>query len=95
MRISIASVITKNASRYLQHLCKHWGQQFTIIFNDHRGTIDFGNGQTVELAATEGLLEITILDENGAHLHELEKSIAALLLSLAHKEQLNFEWTTR
>lgn len=93
MRSSIATVVTKNASRYLQQLCKHWGHRFTIIFNEHRGTIDFGDGQTVELAATEDLLEITILDEKGTRLPELEKVVADHLVRFAHKEQLNFEWT--
>lgn len=56
MKSLIATVETKNARRYLQQLCTHWGQQFTIIFNEHRGTIDFGDGQAVELSATEEFL---------------------------------------
>lgn len=95
MKSSIAIVATKNASRYLQQLCKHWGHRFTIIFNEHRGTIDFGDGQTVELAATEEILEITILDEQGTRLPELEKVVADHLLRFAHKEQLDINWSNR
>lgn len=95
MRSSIATVATENANRYLQQLCKHWGHRFTIIFNEQRGTIDFGDGQTVELAATEKFLEITILDEQGTRLPELEKIVADHLLRFAHKEQLHIEWIGR
>ena len=88
----IATVETKNARRYLQQLCTHWGQQFTIIFNEHRGTIDFGDGQAVELSATEEFLEITILDEQETRLQELEKVVANHLLRFSHKEQLDINW---
>lgn len=95
MRVSIATVSTKNARRYLRELCRHWGSHFTVIFNDHRGTVDFGDAQIVELAATENLLEITILDGQGTRLPELEKIVVEQLECFSYKEQLNFEWISR
>jgi hypothetical protein len=95
MKSSVATVATENASRYLQQLCKHWGHSFTVTFNEQRGTIDFTDGQTVELAAAEKFLEITILDEKGKRISDLEKVVADHLLRFAHKEQLNIEWVAR
>lgn len=94
MKSSIATVATENASRYLQQLCKHWGHRFRVTFDPHRGVIDFGDGQSVELAASEKHLEITILDDKGTNLPELEKVVAEHLLRFAFRETLAFNWVS-
>ena len=35
---STARVPTLHASRYLQQLCKHWGHNLTVAFNETTGT---------------------------------------------------------
>ena len=38
---SSAEVPTKNASRYLQQVCKHWAHNLAVEFTPERGTITF------------------------------------------------------
>ncbi|MEO7247625.1 MAG: DUF2218 domain-containing protein [Novosphingobium sp.] len=38
---STATVPTKNASRYLQQVCKHWSHNLDVEFTPERGTITF------------------------------------------------------
>lgn len=94
METSTATIITENASRYLQQLCKHWSHRFTTTFDPQRGVIDFGDKKSVELAATDKFLEITILNEERTQLPELEKVVAEHLLRFSFREQLHIKWTS-
>jgi uncharacterized protein len=41
MSSSTALVPTKNGSRYLQQLCKHWAHNMAVEFTPERGTVVF------------------------------------------------------
>jgi hypothetical protein len=41
MNTAAAHASTKNASRYLQQLCKHWSHNLQVEFTVQRGTIIF------------------------------------------------------
>ena len=88
---SAAIVTTDHASRYLQQLCKHWAHRFAVTFDPRKGAIDFGEGQTVDLAASDGALSMTIGAEEAA-LERLEQVVADHLKRFAFREELAFDW---
>jgi len=89
---SIARTPTTNASRYLQQLCKHWSHRFTIDFDPHKGSIDFGEGQSAELSASDTELTITVSDVKESGLDELERVVADHVKRFAFREKLDFAW---
>lgn len=87
-------VSTPNASRYLQQVCKHWGHRFTSTFDSEHGTVDFGDGTTVDLVAHPDELELVIrcAPESAAILQEI---VEEHVLRFAHKEgAIEFQWST-
>lgn len=50
-----ANVPTKNASRYLQQLCKHWSHKFETDFDAQQGVIAFPMGPIRMMAGDEAL----------------------------------------
>lgn len=92
MSSSAANVATENASRYLQQLCKHWSHRFSVTFDPHRGTVDFGEGQTVELTASDTALAIDLRGPGEAELPGLEKVLEDHLKRFAFRESLEFAW---
>lgn len=93
MTQSIATLSTLHASRYLQQLCKHWAHRLDVTFDPHKGHVDFGEGQSVDMIATDHDLTLTISDnQNGSRLPRLEQVVADHLLRFAFKEELVFNW---
>ena len=41
MASSVAQVPTRNGSKYLQQLCKHWTHNLAVEFTPERGTVTF------------------------------------------------------
>lgn len=95
MAHSIADVVTDNASRYLQQLCKHWGHRFAVSFDPAKGSIDFGGGQSVELSASDRVLTVTVRDDTGDGLDKLEQVAADHITRFAFRETLEFNWSRR
>ena len=95
MASSTADVITDNASRYLQQLCKHWGHRFAVTFDPPAGSVDFGSGQSVELSASDRVLTVTVRDDTEAGLNKLEQVVADHLQRFAFRETLEFNWSRR
>lgn len=93
MARSVATVPTTNAGRYLQQLCKHWGHRFEVVFDPQAGRIDFGDGQSVELAADARVLRVIVIDRDAARLDELEAVVAEHLQRFAFREALAFDWS--
>ena len=60
-----ATVPTKNGSRYLQQLCKHWSHKFETDFDAQRGVIAFPMGP-MRVAAGAETLTVTIEAGEGA-----------------------------
>ena len=54
-----AKVPTKNGSRYLQQLCKHWSHKFETDFDAQKGVIAFPMGP-ICMTAGEEALTVTI-----------------------------------
>ncbi|WP_019173161.1 DUF2218 domain-containing protein [Pseudaminobacter salicylatoxidans] len=90
MARSKAVVETKNASRYLQQLCKHWSHKFTVDFTPTGGRIEFGDGRVVELQANEASLSVEV---DSPDLQRLEQVVADHIVRFAFREELTFVWT--
>lgn len=92
MQTSSAIIKTEHASRYLQQLCKHWGHKFAVEFDPAHGTIDFGQGQSVQLMAEEKELRVT-LTQNPDGERNLEPIVEEHIKRFAFREELDFKWT--
>lgn len=99
---SSASVPTRNASKYLQQLCKHWQHNLAVEFDAARGTIVFpkdargaawaGDG-TVTLEARDESLECRIDASEPGQLEGLKAALARHLDRFAFREApLVFDW---
>jgi hypothetical protein len=51
MPSSNARVVTANASRYLQQVCKHWSHKFAVEFTPDRGRVPFATDRSCEFEA--------------------------------------------
>ncbi|MGU3577200.1 DUF2218 domain-containing protein [Brucellaceae bacterium C25G] len=92
MAISTAHVLTQNASRYLQQLCKHWSHKFDVEFTPNDGRIVFTDGRIVTLKATDSALEIAAEAPSETQA-ELEEVVANHIIRFAFREELIFDWS--
>lgn len=90
---SIADVATDKASRYLQQLCKHWAHRLAVTFDPARGSVDFGDGRSATLVASDSALTVTVHADAEAGLDELERIVADHLQRFAFRETLEFNWS--
>ncbi|MCK0533002.1 DUF2218 domain-containing protein [Sphingobium agri] len=87
-----ANVPTKNGSRYLQQLCKHWSHKFETDFDADRGMIAFPMGP-IRMAAGEEALVVTIEPTEGADVDRFKQVVAEHLDRFAFREApLSFDW---
>jgi uncharacterized protein len=93
MPTSHADVVTENASRYLQQLCKHWAHKFPVAFVSNHGTIDLSLGRTV-LDADPAALHIMVTTDEAGSLERLEMVVADHIKRFAFREELTFDWKT-
>ena len=99
---SVASVPTKNGSRYLQQLCKHWAHNMAVEYDAERGKVTFprdargadwpGDGIFTMTAEPEALLcRIEALAPG--QLEALKGAVARHLDRFAFREApLTFDW---
>jgi len=86
-------VPTKNASRYLQQLSKHWSHKFDVVYSETASTIPFSGGRTAELSAEPDYLciKLSVADEDSRD--RMRKVIEDHLNRFAFREALAYEWT--
>jgi hypothetical protein len=103
--ISSVRVPTSNASRYLQQLCKHWGHNLTVEFDDRNGEVVFphnargadwpGDGKLSMQAHDDGL-ECRLEASAAGQLDGLKGAVSRHLDRFAFREApLRFEWHDR
>jgi len=90
MGTATTRVVTENASRYLQQLCKHWGHKFEVAFTPENGRIQMSAAVLILDADEEGLG--LHLDAPQDQLARMEDVVAEHLKRFAFKEDLRFEW---
>ena len=90
---SSGSVNTENGSRYLQQLCKHWSHKFDVSYDEHEGTIRFGEA-TATMKAEPGVLLVAIEAEDPAIVERMKQVLADHLNRFAFREApLTFNWS--
>ncbi|HEV7256970.1 MAG TPA: DUF2218 domain-containing protein [Bosea sp. (in: a-proteobacteria)] len=90
-RHSHADVVTDNASRYLQQLCKHFSHKVEVTFDETAGHVIFSIGHC-RLTAHAGLLRLALGAPDAEALSELEQVIERHLLRFAFRETLSIAW---
>lgn len=91
MSTTQAGVRTRNGSKYLQQLCKHWSHKFPVEFTPERGRIDLGEGRICTMEALPEVLTVQATGDEAA-LPRLEGVIADHIKRFAFKEELAFVW---
>ena len=90
MKSSIACIQTKNASRYLQQLCKHFGHKVPVEFSTTRGWVEFPFGWC-DLSADEAQITLKSTAQ-AANLPKLEDVMASHLSRFAFRENPRITW---
>jgi uncharacterized protein len=99
---STANVPTRNGSKYLQQLCKHWTHNLEVEFTPEHGTVRFprdarganwaGDG-VLTLTAGADALECRLDASEVAQLEALQGAVARHLDRFAFREApLPFDW---
>jgi hypothetical protein len=88
---STAEVVTPQASRYLQQLCKHFDHKLPVTFDAQSGRIAFSVG-VCELAAAEGGLRLACTAADAEQLARLEQVVARHLVRIAFREEMRIAW---
>jgi len=93
MSLSIASVPTPSASRYLQQLAKHWCHKMEVSFTAEEGTILFPNGSKLEMRAASETLDIVLTVPEDGDVTQMRQVVASHLDRFAFREApLTFDW---
>ena len=82
---------TEQASRYLQQLCKHFAHKLPATFDEQLGQIVFSIGEC-RLAATEGVLRLSLESPNAAEMPQLQDVVERHLVRFAFREELKMDW---
>ena len=95
-------VPTKNGSRYLQQLCKHWSHNFAVDFTPEQGKVVFPKDArglsfpaeaVVTFKAQEEALEVLVDASSPEQLEGLKGAVASHLARFAFREApLTFDW---
>lgn len=102
MPTQTAHVPTKNGSRYLQQLCKHWSHDLKTVFTPEHGTVafpkdargsNFAGDALVTFVAASVTLEVRIEASEAEQLARLKDVVANHLDRFAFREApLTFNW---
>lgn len=84
---SQATVQTRNASRYMTRLCKHWSHRFEVQHDDSTGRIEFGGEERCLLKASSDSLEMTVEASTPDSLESLEKVVVDHLIRMANDDK--------
>lgn len=86
-----AMVETKEASRFLRMLCKHFGHKVPADWNDTSGWVEFAMGRC-DMNAQETALNITCQAENDADLTVVADTIKSHFDRFAQRQGLILNW---
>ncbi|SRR5690606_23329245 len=89
---SRAAIPTEHASKYLQHLCKHFAHKRPVTFDEKNGHISLMTGEC-HLRAEGATLSIRVEAEAAEQLPQLEDVVVRHLVRFAFREDLQVEWS--
>ena len=92
MKETVATVETKNGSRYIAQLCKHFGHKAEARYDEASGDVDFGFGRC-ELRAEPDRLTLRGVAQDDAGLARLEEVVGGHLERFAWKETPAINWS--
>ncbi len=82
---------TKNASKYLQQLCKHFGHKVEVTFDEHQGSVGLGwvglGMGPATLRAANNTLEIQVTAQDDEGLAHARQIIDSHLKRFAFREK--------
>lgn len=90
MSDTTAIIPTKNASRYLQQLCKHFARKVDVEFTQDEGTVSLPFG-TCRLSADSERLVLRGTSED-SNLPRLESLLGDHLARFAFRENPTIDW---
>jgi len=90
MSETIAIILTENASRYLQQLCKHFARKVDVEFTSEAGTVSLPFG-TCHLSADPERLVLKGTSEV-SNLPRLESFLGDHLARFAFRENPTIDW---
>ncbi|NVO56741.1 DUF2218 domain-containing protein [Rhodobacteraceae bacterium B1Z28] len=88
MHTAQSSFQTKNASRYLQQLCKHFSHKVDAQYDDTAGRVDFEIGQA-QLAAFPDRLEFVARSDDPDGLQRTKSVLEDHIIRFAFRENLS------
>jgi hypothetical protein len=88
MPASNARVVTSNASRYLQQVCKHWSHKFPVEFTAERGSVPFAEDRICRFEAAPQALVIHIDAPDDESLTRLQSVVVDHVKRFAFREDL-------
>ncbi|MGD9914374.1 MAG: DUF2218 domain-containing protein [Rhizobiaceae bacterium] len=86
------SVSTRNASRYMQQLSKHWGHKAEAVFDTASSRIDFGDETVVTMQAGAEALHIDVACAP-ERLERFTQVVEDHIQRFAFREELDFAWS--
>jgi uncharacterized protein len=86
------TVATRDPSRLLIRLAKHWAHRFAVERDGNRAVIDFGDSRCELLANPTDIVALVTADD-ASSLPQLETVVAEHLGRMAGDEVLKIEWT--
>jgi hypothetical protein len=86
MTQQIGTFQTVHGSKYLQQMCKHFAHKVAVTYDEEKGhaTMPFG---TVDFAATEKTLSVTLVVESEVQLEQARHVIDIHLQKFAFREK--------
>jgi hypothetical protein len=88
MPASNARVVTSNASRYLQQVCKHWSHKFAVQFTPERGRVPFAEDRVCSFVAEPQALVVHLEAPDEGTLVRLQGVVADHVKRFAFREDL-------
>lgn len=76
---------TRNASKYLQQLCKHFGHKIDVRFDEHQGHAELPLGPA-DFEALDNELRITVTGEEPQAVDKARQVIDSHLVRFAFRE---------
>lgn len=90
---SNGSAATRNGSRYLQQLCKHWSHKGEVEFTPEAGTIAFPNGNSLTLKAHSDSLNMQVTVPDDVDLAHFQDVVDRHIIRFAFREDLVINWS--
>jgi hypothetical protein len=88
MPASNARVVTSNASRYLQQVCKHWSHKFAVEFTPERGRVPFAEDRVCSFGAEPQALVMHLEAPDDETLLRLQSVVVDHVKRFAFREGL-------